>query len=74
MKTDVKGCSTCPRGQEQYEEYEVTFGRGRGTTRFSYDYRTADGELFATDEKTLEECRRKRDEWLAKREGRKCES
>ena len=71
MKTDVRGCSTCPRGQEQYEEY---YNRITKTWRVSYDYRTLDGELFATDEKTLEECRRKRDEWLANRKGAESKS
>lgn len=33
-----------------------------------YDYRTPDGELFATVASSLTECRHRRDEWLSKRE------
>ena len=32
-----------------------------------YDYRTEDGELFSVVAPTLEECRKKRDEWLTKK-------
>jgi hypothetical protein len=60
MKTDVNGCSTCPVGKERYEEYEAR----PGVVRVQYEYRAPDGELFATVEKTLEEAREKRDEWL----------
>lgn len=34
-----------------------------------YDYRHTDGELFSTVAKTLDECRRRRDEWVAKKNG-----
>ena len=49
-------------GQEKY----ITFiaGTFRGTEYFQYDYRHTDGELFSTVTKTLEECRKRRDEWL----------
>ncbi len=52
-------------GQEKY----VTFiaGAFRGTEYFQYDYRHTDGELFSTVAKTLEECRKQRDEWLSKK-------
>ena len=60
MKTDKKGCSTCPRGQEQYEEYTDY----RGNQLVQYDYRDTDGELFSCVKQTLEECRKKRDRWL----------
>ncbi|WP_349837605.1 MULTISPECIES: DUF3873 family protein, partial [Bacteroides] len=33
------------------------------------DYRHTDGELFSTVAKTLDECRRRRDEWIAKKNG-----
>ena len=52
-------------GQEKY----VTFiaGAFRGTEYFQYDYRHTDGELFSTVAKTLEECRKRRDEWLSRK-------
>ena len=34
-----------------------------------YDYRHFDGELFSTVAKTLDECRRRRDKWLEKKNG-----
>jgi hypothetical protein len=58
----------CLKGQEQYEEYESRAGsRKFWGPRVQYDYRDADGNLFSTDQKSLEACRAKRDEWLAKR-------
>ncbi|MFT4073656.1 MAG: DUF3873 family protein [Dysgonamonadaceae bacterium] len=53
-------------GQELGQEKYVTFiaGAFRGTEYFQYDYRHTDGELFSTIAKTLEECRKPRDEWL----------
>ena len=60
MKTDKKGCSTCPRGQEQYEEYTDH----RGNQLVQYDYRHKDGELFSTVCKSLESARKERDAWL----------
>ncbi|HHY87754.1 MAG TPA: DUF3873 family protein [Chloroflexi bacterium] len=63
MKTDVNGCSTCPNGAEQYEEYYSSINRAN---RVQYDYRTQDGRLFSCVGKSLEECRSRRDSWLAK--------
>lgn len=63
MKTDVNGCSTCPKGTEQYEEYYSRVSRGN---RVQYDYRTPEGKLFSCVAKTLEDARAKRDEWLKK--------
>ena len=40
----------------------------RGQIYFQYDYRHTDGELFSTVAKTLAECRRRRDGWIAKKE------
>ena len=37
-------------------------------TFYQYDYRHFDGELFSIVAKTLDECRRRRDEWVAKKE------
>lgn len=36
----------------------------RGQIYYQYDYRHFNGNLFSTLAKTLEECRRQRDEWL----------
>ena len=62
MKSDVNGCSTCPKGQEQYEEF--TMGRKKYV---QYDYRTEDGELFSCVKVSLSKCRFARDMWLANR-------
>ena len=62
MKSDVNGCSTCPKGQEQYEEF--TMGRKKYV---QYDYRTEDGELFSCVKIDLAKCRFARDMWLANR-------
>ena len=61
------GISTTQDRQEQYETF-YSAHRGRRITRVMYDYRTQDGELFSIVAPTLRECRRKRDEWLAKRD------
>lgn len=63
MKTDRNGCSTCPNGQEQHEEYFDRIVRGY---RVQYDYRTPDGRLFSTIAPTLDIARRRRDAWLMK--------
>ena len=39
-------------------------GAFRGEIYSQYDYRHVNGNLFSTLTKTLEECRRQRDEWL----------
>ena len=55
-------------GQEQYEEYTVPARLSRDRKahkRFQYDYRHTDGRLFACTAPTLEDCRAKRDAWLA---------
>jgi hypothetical protein len=63
MKTDINGCSTTARGQEQYEEYYSSIAR---EYRIQYDYRTPEGKLFSCVAKTLEAARAKRDAWLEK--------
>ena len=40
-----------------------------GHIYFQYDDRHTDGELFSTVAKTLDECRRRRDGWIAKKNG-----
>lgn len=65
---DEMGCSTCPKGRENYETFEFKDRRlaRKYGTMYQYDYRTEDGELFSCVAKTLEECRRRRDRWLEK--------
>ncbi len=69
MKTnsinDSKGCSVCQAGQENYTTFVA--GAFKGTEYYQYDYRHTDGELFSTVAKTLEECRKRWDKWLAKK-------
>ena len=50
------------------EKYKSGIGRKRRTL-VQYDYRYADGELFSCVCATLEECRKKRDEWMKRKEG-----
>ena len=68
MKTDKNGCSTCSRGQEQFEKFHIKL-KGKKVYHIQYDYRTMDGELFATTAKTVEKARMRRDAWLANRGG-----
>ena len=60
------GISTTQAGQEQYETFYSSH-HGRKVSRVQYDYRTPDGVLFSVVAPTLQECRQKRDEWLAGR-------
>jgi len=62
VKSDRNGVSTCPAGQESYEEF-----KHHGHTHVQYDYRNHDGELFSCVAKTLEEARGRRDGWLAEK-------
>jgi hypothetical protein len=59
MKTDIKGCSTCETGQENYSEF-----KNRNLKYIQYDYRHTTGELFSCVASTIEKCREKRDNWL----------
>lgn len=63
-KKDVS--ATQVKGQEQYSCFVA--GAFRGTIYYGYYYRHSDGELFSMIAKSLEECRRRRDEWLNKKE------
>lgn len=60
METDVNGCSTCPRGTENFE----VFISRSGKQHVQYDYRDTDGELFSTIAVDLDTARIRRDEWL----------
>ena len=62
---DEHGCSVCAAGRENYEKFNTTIGR-KVITRYQYDYRHTDGELFSTVAPSLIECRVRRDEWLEK--------
>lgn len=59
MKTDIKGYSTCPIGQEKYEFFCLY------TKEFvQYDYRHTNGNLFSCVARTLNKARQRRDNWL----------
>ena len=68
MRYDVNGCSTCPPGGEQWEEFEAAWGTRGDRTRVQYVYRTPGGKLFGCIAKSLEDARARRDAWLAKQE------
>jgi len=61
MKTDVNGCSTCPAGEEQWEEY---YSPALRKNLVQYEYRTPDGELFSCVARNVEAARERRDAWL----------
>lgn len=61
MKTDVRGASTCPAGEENYETYCDNILKRPAV---QYDYRTPEGRLFSTVAFSLEKCRERRDKWL----------
>ena len=68
MKTNSinkNGCSVCEQGKENYTTFIA--GAFRGTEYYQYDYRHTDGELFSNVAKSLEQCRKERDEWLLKK-------
>lgn len=66
-KMTENGVSVCPTGEERYEYFTPAFAR-RTKKRFcQYDYRDTDGELFSCVAPTLEECCRRRDEWLQRK-------
>ena len=52
--------------EEKFVKYRPVAFKGR--IFYQYDYRHTDGELFSTVDKTLDECRRRRDERVAKKE------
>lgn len=58
------GCSVCEAGKENYTTF---IAMSRGIVFYQYDYRTPEGELFSCVGSNLDDCRRKRDEWLSKR-------
>ncbi len=52
-------------GEEKY--VKCCLSAFRGQIYFQYDYRHIDMELFSTVTKTLDECRKQRDEWIARK-------
>ncbi len=64
MKSDVNGCSTCPVGAEQWEEFERSRSFGGGK-QVQYDYRHTNGRFFPTIAPDLETARARRDAWVA---------
>lgn len=62
---NVNGCSVCVAGQENYTTFNARIGR-KNVKRMQYDYRTPEGELFSCVGKDIEDCRRKRNEWITK--------
>lgn len=67
MKSDINGKSTCLPGQENYESFNYSPHRHSKNSRemVQYDYRTPSGKLFSTIAPTLEDCRKRRDQWIA---------
>lgn len=66
---DEHGCSTCiTPGKENYEKFTTRVGR-KTHTRYQYDYRHTDGELFSCCAPSLEAARQQRDAWLQKKGG-----
>ena len=64
MAMTEKGISTTIEiGQEQFETFK---SRVNKKTYVMYDYRDHDGNLFSCVCRTLEKCRKKRNEWLKK--------
>lgn len=67
-KMTENGICVCPAGEERYEYFSpANFNRNK-KRRCDYDYRTLDGELFFCIAPPLEECRKKRDEWMKNRQ------
>lgn len=66
-KLTANGVSTTTiPGTEQYEVFYTGY-RSRRKKHYQYDYRHTDGELYSCVADTLNECRRRRDEWLSKK-------
>lgn len=59
------GCSVCEQGQENYTTF--CFAHRPKQTFYQYDYRHTDDDLFSTVAPTLEECRSRRNEWIAEK-------
>lgn len=53
-------------GEERFIKCRLSVFKGQ--IFYQYDYRHTDMELFSTVAKTLDECRRRRDEWIERKE------
>lgn len=51
--------------QPGHEQHEIYFSKFTGASMVRYVYRAASGQLFSCVAATLEQARRRRDEWLA---------
>lgn len=56
------GCSVCEQGKENYTTFRPAHRPKQ--TYYQYDYRHTDGELFSTVAPSLDECRKRRNEWI----------
>lgn len=55
------------KNEERYHEYySATLKR----MMVQYDYRSTDGELFSCIASSLEEARKRRDDWMAKKQSK----
>lgn len=69
MKPTSRYKDRCPiRGQEKEKYTFVIAGAFQGTRYCQYDYQHTDGTVFSTIAETLDECRKQRDVWLAKKQ------
>jgi hypothetical protein len=59
--TSVFGVVITEGGKENYEVFKM-----RNLEYVQYDYRHIDGRIFSMIGRNLEDCRRFRDEWIAK--------
>lgn len=61
---DEHGCSICPPGREQHQDYYSELARRQ---QVQYDYRTPDGTLFTCIDDNLCACQARRNAWLVAR-------
>lgn len=59
MKSDINGCSTCPKGEERYERFIH-----RGLSYYQYEFRSKNGELFTCVKPTYDKCKEELNKWL----------
>ena len=64
METLNKNGVSITQTPGEEKNVKCCLGAFRGQIYYQYDYRYFNENLFSTLAKTLEECRRQRDEWL----------
>lgn len=69
MQSLNKNVVSITQTPEEEKFVKCCLGAFRGQIYYQYDYRHTGGELFSTIAKTLEECRCRRDGWIAKKNG-----